>query len=741
MATNDIINGETLLLIQSNFSTANVPMDSTPTNNTITIVGGDGSTITHNTGNAKFGYASLQFAGSKYLSISPPSDNLTIWDFGGGSDITNNTSFTIEFWVDMRGTSGTDYHCFFSFGNVYFNYTAQYGSNPLIYLYDGSWELYTYFKSSNNNTHADLTTGWKHVAIVRNISNGTLKLFIDGEDLTGTSTGGTSDYPTGSTNPVLYIGSKDGSYTLTGYIDCFRITNVARYTNAFDPLQFSGPWVGNGSAVINLPNNNNFTNYYLRGKDFSTHNNLNGSIFVNSDLSGSDFTNVNLSSADLTGADLTGADLSGADLSGVTWTNATLTGIKAYNLTARGDETLPANYTLILQKNIPYQIIHRPYNTVGAHLMGSPVTASTKEEAVLRAISLGHAAVSTLVYIQKKNNTEWWIYGGGASSGAGGYNVYSIDPPENEYVIVGPDVDLTDADLTNMDLTGLDLTNVTWTNTTLTGIKAYNITANGGEILPANYTWVLQPSTSKYAIIGPGVDMTDANLTDADLTGLDLTNVTWTNTIFTRTKSYNVTATGSETLPVNYTWVQNPSTGKYAIIGPDVDLTDVDLTNVDLSGVNLTNTILTNAILTGTKTYDFNGFPSTLPNNYSSHQISLLIDVKLDISSYGWDGSSWVNIAPGFTIDFYDKKDYENNPATATIEKQYTNTEGDDWQTVPNMVFQSKKYIFKSNGITDDNYGFGIKLSGTSPYISVTDVVGNIIETGNLSGNYLRGST
>ena len=99
---NDITN-DTLLLVQSNFSTANVPKDSTDINDTINIIGGDGSTITHNTGNAKFGYASLQFSGSKFLSISPPSNNLNIWDFGGGSDIDNKSSFTIEFWVDMTG--------------------------------------------------------------------------------------------------------------------------------------------------------------------------------------------------------------------------------------------------------------------------------------------------------------------------------------------------------------------------------------------------------------------------------------------------------------------------------------------------------------------------------------------------------------------------------------------------------------------------------------------------------------
>ena len=36
-------------------------------------------------------------------------------------------------------------------------------------MHDGSWELYTYFRDDVDDTlYADLKTGWKHVAIVRN---------------------------------------------------------------------------------------------------------------------------------------------------------------------------------------------------------------------------------------------------------------------------------------------------------------------------------------------------------------------------------------------------------------------------------------------------------------------------------------------------------------------------------------------------------------------------------------------
>ena len=293
---------------------------------------------------------------------------------------------------------------------------------------------------------------------------------------------------------------------------------------------------------------------------------------------------------DLTDAHLTNTDLTNMDLTGIIWTNTTLTGVKAYNIIT-GTETLPANYTWVEQPNLQngevkkYAILGPDVDLTDADLTDVTFTAQ---------VNLTNANLTNVTIAGLTSN--------GHIIPADGVNIDLDDDVmvRNGYLL-GPGVDLTDADLTNEDLTNVDLT-----NTTLTGIKANNITATTRKTLPTNYTWVEQPNLAgtKYALVGPNVDLTDANLTNADLTNMDLTGITWTNTILTGIKAYNI-ITGTETLPANYTWVEQPNlqngeVKKYAILGPDVNLTDADLTDVTFTTqVNLTNANLTNATITG----------------------------------------------------------------------------------------------------------------------------------------------
>ena len=108
----------------------------------------------------------------------------------------------------------------------------------------------------------------------------------------------------------------------------------------------------------------------------------------------------------------------------------------------------------------------------------------------------------------------------------------------------------------------------------------------------------LQPNVSdfRYAIIGPNVDVSGCDLKSFNFTNIDLSGVNLNNV-----KTYDLIANGSETLPLNYNWILQPNLSgtKYAIVGPGINLSEADLTGADLSdcqhgGINLTAAILNN---------------------------------------------------------------------------------------------------------------------------------------------------
>ncbi|NBW72842.1 MAG: pentapeptide repeat-containing protein [Microbacteriaceae bacterium] len=131
----------------------------------------------------------------------------------------------------------------------------------------------------------------------------------------------------------------------------------------------------------------------------------------------------------------------------------------------------------------------------------------------------------------------------------------------------------TNADLTDANLTHTDLRNADFTGANLTGVISGSI--NGvPKALPAGWKF-----TVGY-LVGPGANLSEADLTGADLDGVDLTGA-----VLTGVKSGGVT--GSPTLPDG--WILDAG----YLIGPGADLSYSNLNNVtvwdiDFSGVNLT---------------------------------------------------------------------------------------------------------------------------------------------------------
>jgi len=217
----------------TNGSTITIPTAPlTKITNTKLLLNSTGSAIIDQTGNTnirtkglsigtsqkKFGTASIEYDGTAdYLdladrSVSPPS---------------GTENWTVECFVYI---------------NSHKNYNNIYCAGPYIQFYvNSSGKLATWIARADlqfpvNNfqsTGTISTSTWTHVALVRNGSVYTH--YIDGT-ASGTSSDSTA-IPLLSTTNVSYahfIGAYyNGSYSMDGYIDEFRITKKARYTSNF----------------------------------------------------------------------------------------------------------------------------------------------------------------------------------------------------------------------------------------------------------------------------------------------------------------------------------------------------------------------------------------------------------------------------------------------------------------------------------------------------------------------------
>ena len=98
-------------------------------------------------------------------------------------------------------------------------------------------------------------------------------------------------------------------------------------------------------------------------------------------------------------------------------------------------------------------------------------------------------------------------------------------------------------------------------------------------------------------IIGPNVNLSDANFTDTDISATFLTGVNMSNARLDNMRSGLLTVTppgAPPTLPPSYKYVVSSASGGY-IIGPNQNLVAANLTGADLSFCNFSgcNTLQT----------------------------------------------------------------------------------------------------------------------------------------------------
>lgn len=197
-----------LLVLHCDTDTSTTFTDSSQYARTVTANGG----AIQSSLQEKFGPASGLFVAvtSSFLSIPDSAD----WDFGTGA-------FTVDFWFRPNTfASGTAYTLF---DRNSLDFILRRGTGDSLAMFINGVEF-------DFGTWTPATDTWYHIAVSR--SGSSVRCFIDGTQLG--STGSSSSNIQGTT--AFEIGRRTtAAEYIDGFIDEFRISNVARWTANFTP--------------------------------------------------------------------------------------------------------------------------------------------------------------------------------------------------------------------------------------------------------------------------------------------------------------------------------------------------------------------------------------------------------------------------------------------------------------------------------------------------------------------------
>jgi hypothetical protein len=174
----------------------------------------------------KFGIGSYHFSTNEQYLTFPYDASLAL----------NSNDFTIDLWVnfDSWQSDGNSHTFIKQMDNAsnFWTFELYRSTESKLIFYDYKDGVYiTNFSCSwNPSLHV-----WYHIAIVRNINN--VYLFIDGisqiitisETIAGKILGNTGSY---------YISGNGSEYSILGYLDEIRISNIARWTSNFTPSSY-----------------------------------------------------------------------------------------------------------------------------------------------------------------------------------------------------------------------------------------------------------------------------------------------------------------------------------------------------------------------------------------------------------------------------------------------------------------------------------------------------------------------
>ena len=300
--------------------------------------------------------------------------------------------------------------------------------------------------------------------------------------------------------------------------------------------------------------------------------------------------------SDLSGANLTGSSITGADVSGADFTGARLRDMKSGGLEINGPPSvLPSAYRFVVSA-APASggyIIGPGVDLTNAALSGTDLSGATFTDTNMQGAQLSSASLI--------NVRSGGVRGSPATLPAG----YTIvrDNSSGGY-IVGEGVDLSGADLTNCVLSNMDVSGANLSNATLTRAKTGpNLRGPPASFPSAEYHYVVSDASGGF-LIGPRVDIRDANLSGTDLSGFSFAGANISNVDLSATNLVNVKSgetTGPPArLPTPFVFMTDNSFGGY-IVGPRVDLSGANLTNCRFSGLDISGAAFTNTTLINVK--------------------------------------------------------------------------------------------------------------------------------------------
>jgi uncharacterized protein YjbI with pentapeptide repeats len=330
-----------------------------------------------------------------------------------------------------------------------------------------------------------------------------------------------------------------------------NLTNLNLSTSTLEYIKS-----GNITGIPQLPNNYSIVNGYIVGRSV----NLSNGNLANADLSNLNISNSNLYYANIYNANLSLTNMIGCNLNDITTGNII------------GQPLLSFEYKVVQGYIIGPGVGLINANLSYANIFGVNLTNVNLISSQLEYITSGNI----------KGDPQLLT----------GYAIL------NGY-IVGPNVLLHSANLINSNISNInllfsnlynanlynsDLSSTNLSNCYIDGIISGNIT--GTPLLPNDYSMI-----NSY-IIGPDVNLNNANLIYANLSGVNLTNGNLYNANLTYVNLFgaNLTNVNLNNVNLNFTNLSGANL-------TNVNLNNANLTYANLSSVNLTNGNLNNANL------------------------------------------------------------------------------------------------------------------------------------------------
>ena len=384
---------------------------------------------------------------------------------------------------------------------------------------------------------------------------------------------------------------------------------------------------------------------------------LGAAALQNADLAGANLSDTNLISANLSGADLDQANLSGANMTVDTAASADLAGANLTGATLGGDQT-DVNLTgadlnsATVSGNLSGANL-TDADFTNASVTGGTLTGVTWTGAIFTGTTMFGVQSGGLIGTPQNLPANWTVTGGylfGPGAILPGLSFPGIDLASADLVqadLAGTDLDGADlggADLDNANLGTVNLTTADLADATMTGATLTNAVLTGANVDGADFTDALAsgvqsgqvtgtPAALPYQftladgyLLGPGAELSRAQLAGTDLSEVDLNGADLTSADLAGADLDGANLGGAQ-LDADLSGASlDGATLSQAVLGlgnfTDADFTDANLANASLKQATITGAVLAGTTLASAQTGPLYGVPASLPSGWTEVQIS-----------------------------------------------------------------------------------------------------------------------